>query len=197
MTKRTSSRVKTVYQIKITLTGINPPIWRRVQVPSDTMLSELHLMLQAAMGWQNCHLHSFTIDGVDYSYGDPDLELDMEDESQVRLDDVAPGPNNRFSYMYDFGDGWEHDVVIEEVAKAEPKQRYPVCIAGARACPPEDCGGIWGYQDFLEIISDPAHEEHNAMLEWIGGAFNSEAFDLAEVNSNLKNYKLYDLESAE
>jgi hypothetical protein len=197
MTKRTSSRVKTVYQIKITLAEISPPIWRRVQVPSDTMLFELHLMLQAAMGWQNCHLHSFTIDGVDYSYGDPDLELDMEDESQVRLDDVAPGPNNRFSYMYDFGDGWEHDVVIEEVANAEPKQHYPVCIAGARACPPEDCGGIWGYRDFLEIIGDSAHEEHDAMLEWIGGAFDPEAFDLAEVNSNLKNYKLYDLESAE
>jgi hypothetical protein len=125
MTKRTRSRVKTVYQIKITLTGINPPIWRRIQVPSDTTLSDLHLMLQAAMGWQNCHLHSFTIDGLDYSYGDPDLELDMEDESQVRLDDVASDPDKRFSYMYDFGDGWEHDVVIEEVAKCKTQAALP------------------------------------------------------------------------
>lgn len=177
-----------IYQLKITLANTRPPIWRRIQVPGNTVLPHLHLMFQAAMGWCNGHLHQFTIDGVEYGMPDPDFGVEMENEARVRLDKVIPAAGMRFSYMYDFGDGWNHKILVEKIVPPDPGVQYPVCLAGARACPPEDCGGPWGYGDLLEAIADPKHERHGERLEWIGGKFDPEAFDLVHVNRAFKNY---------
>ena len=191
-TKKSNS-VK-IYQLKVTLSESDPAIWRCIQVPGNTKLPDLHLMLQAAMGWVNGHLHLFTIHHVNYIIPDPDFGMgeEDEDEASVRLDKVIPRANTHFRYLYDFGDGWEHDIIVEEILPPEPDTQYPLCLAGARACPPEDCGGVWGYSDFLEAINDPAHEEHESVLEWIGGSFDPEEFDLEGVNECIKEYKLLD-----
>ncbi|MEK6677046.1 MAG: plasmid pRiA4b ORF-3 family protein [Planctomycetota bacterium] len=194
MTTKRSRSPKTiqtdqVYQLKITLQEIDPPVWRRLLVPSHVTLGELNFILQAAMGWTNSHLHQFTIDEVDYS--DPQFELDdAEDEFAVTLAEVATSEGMRFQMLYDFGDSWEHEITVEKILPSESGKRYPVCVAGKRACPPDDCGGICGYEDFLEAIRDPKHEEHDSMLEWIGGAFDPEAFDVEKLNKRLaKNIK--------
>lgn len=180
-----------IWQLKVTLKGSSPPIWRRILVSSDTSLAKLHRILQLAMGWWDCHLHQFEIHGRDY--GVPDRELDYGqptvNERGVRLVDVIDGVKERFVYQYDFGDDWSHQIVVEKVVPREENQRYPVCVAGARACPPEDCGGIWGYRDFLEAIKDPKHEEHESMLEWVGGHFDPEAFNLVWINQRLREVK--------
>jgi hypothetical protein len=174
----------TVYQFKITLLDARPPIWRRIQVKDGT-LDKLHEHLQTAMGWTNSHLHHFRIG--EQLYGDPLLmqenfeEMEYEDSTATTLSDILPksGRRFRFEYEYDFGDGWRHEVLYEGCLRAEPGKRYPVCVEGARACPPEDVGGVWGYQEFLEAITDPEHEDHDGLLEWAGGSFDPEAFDPA------------------
>jgi len=184
---RSKKRVQTsgtVYELKITLLEVDPPIWRRILVPSEVTLGDLNFILQAVMGWTNSHLHQFTIDGVGYS--DPRFQMDeAEDEFAVALANVVPAERLRFNLLYDFGDGWNHEVVVEKILPCESRQRLPRCLAGERSCPPEDCGGPWGYQDFLDAIRDPKNEEHEAMLEWVGGAFDPEAFDLAALNKRL------------
>jgi hypothetical protein len=173
-----------VYQFKVTLLDTKPPIWRRIQV-SDCTLDKLHEHIQTAMGWTNSHMHHFRID--DKLYGDPMLlaetfeELNYADSTRTKLSDILPTSDqrSRFEYEYDFGDGWLHEVLFEGRSRAEPGKRYPLCVKGARACPPEDVGGVWGYVDFLEAIADPENEAHEDMLEWIGGKFDPEAFDPA------------------
>jgi putative DNA-invertase from lambdoid prophage Rac len=185
----TRKKSQTIYQLKITLRDMRPPIWRRVQVRSDATLGHLHWVIQFAMGWTNSHLHSFSIQGVEYSMLMPDLgldDLDMRDEQPVKLSKVITGEQFKFFYTYDFGDSWEHEVLVEKVLTAEPDASYPVCIKAKRACPPEDCGGTWGYQAFLEAIKDPDHPEHESMLEWVGGSFDSEDAELDEINVLLK-----------
>lgn len=185
------TQAKDIYQLKITLRELDPPVWRRLLVPADTTLGDLNFILQAAMGWTNSHLHQFTIADVDYS--DPRFELDdAEDEFGATLAEVAPREQLRFMFRYDFGDGWDHEVAIEKILPPETGKRLPCCVAGERACPPEDCGGVWGYQEFLKAIRDPKHEEHDAMLEWFGGAFDPDAFDVATLNKRLpKDLKLF------
>jgi len=171
-----------LYQFKITLLETRSPIWRRIQVKNCT-LDKLHEHIQTSMGWTNSHLHQFKIDGQ--LYGDPMLmEKNMElmnykDSTTTRISNILPktGKRFRFEYEYDFGDGWQHEILFEGCLRAEQGKRYPVCIEGARACPPEDVGGVWGYQGFLEAIADPEHEEHNQFLNWVGGAFDPEVFD--------------------
>jgi hypothetical protein len=176
----------TVHQLKTTLLEVDPPVWRRLLVPSDATLADLNFILQAAMGWTNSHLHQFTIAEVDYS--DPRFEVDgADDEFAVRLAEVVTAEGLRFNLLYDFGDGWNHEIIVERILPRESGKRYPCCVAGERACPPEDCGGVWGYEEFLGAIRDPKHEEHNAMLEWVGGSFDPEAFDLAALNRRLPN----------
>jgi hypothetical protein len=179
-----------VYQLKIDLKDIKPPIWRRVQT-KDCTLAKLHDLIQTCMGWDDYHLHEFEIRGE--RYGDPrQWEGDFGDgtevgkEGKVRLSQLADQGIKKISYTYDMGDNWEHVVQIEKVLAAEPGVRYPRCIAGERACPPEDCGGPWGYGDFLEAILDPKHEQHEELLEWAGGEFDPEAFDVEEVNARLR-----------
>lgn len=181
----TGKRSPTVHQLKITLRGTSPPVWRRVQVRSSTTLGELHRVIQMAMGWEDCHLHEFDVGGTRYGTDDGEgWGPPPKDEWRSKLARVAPA-GSRFRYEYDFGDSWEHDVAVEKVLPAEPTTVYPVCLAGRRACPPEDCGGVWGYSEMLAALDDPDHKEHESHLEWVGGVFDSEAFDPGEVNTRL------------
>jgi len=173
---------KRLYQFKITLKEIQPPIWRLIQV-KDCSLDRLHEHIQTAMGWTNSHLHQFRIDGV--VYGDPDLLCEgWQDESwpvnslDTKVSTIIPEDGKRilFEYEYDFGDGWEHEVLFEECLQVEKGGRYPVCVEGERACPPEDVGGTLGYEEYLEVLADPEHDEHESFLTW-RGPFDPEAFD--------------------
>ena len=179
-----------IYQIKITLKHIRPPVWRSIQVPADIKLGKLHRILQATMGWTDSHLHAFRVGHETYGVPDPDplFDTEMENERNVRLDRIA-AEDDKLIYEYDFGDGWEHELKIEKVLTPEPGMRYPRCTAGKRACPPDDCGGPWGYEHLLEVLRDPKHEEYDEMREWIGGDFDPEAFDLNEINRTLKSVR--------
>ena len=183
--KRAPKQPGSVHQLKVTLLGLEPPIWRRIAVPSDVTLGDLHHILQDAMGWQHSHLHDFRVGKV--TYGDPEMlaETGDRDEWQARLAEVAPKAKTHFRYTYDFGDGWEHEILVEAVGPPEPGTRYPVCLAGERACPPEDCGGVWGYADLLEIMVDPSNPEYEEMMEWMDGPIDPDAFDLKKVNRRL------------
>jgi hypothetical protein len=178
-------RAKRVYQIEITLRETHPPVWRRVLVPEDVTLSELHRVVQAAMGWADQHLWRMRIGDGEYSdmpnegWGEP-----IRAARGVRLGDVA-GAGDVLFYEYDFGDSWGHDIQVQKVRPAEPREELPVCTAAARACPPEDCGGVPGYERLLEVLSDPHDPEHDALLEWVGGAFDPEAVSLREINRRL------------
>ncbi|MGP1371186.1 MAG: plasmid pRiA4b ORF-3 family protein [Almyronema sp.] len=179
----------TIYQLKITLRDIRPPIWRRVQVRSDTTLAHLHWVIQISMGWTNSHLHSFSIQGVRYGTPLPELGLDeigLRNEQSAQLSKVILGEKFKFFYLYDFGDAWEHEILVEKALAAAAEVDYPICIKAKRACPPEDCGGTFGYEAFLEAIQTPNHPEHEEMLEWVGGSFDPEAAELAEINAQLK-----------
>ncbi len=179
-------REPSVYQLKITLKHSRPPIWRRVLVKGDTTLDKLHWIIQIAMGWMNSHLHQFIADGKTYGEPHEDFGFEVIDERSVRLNQVVKGVKSRFVYEYDFGDGWEHDILVEKMTAPEPNQRYPICIKGKRSCPPEDVGGVWGYENFLEAIENNDHPEHEEYVEWIGGSFDPEAFDCEAVNEDLK-----------
>lgn len=179
----------TVYQLKVTLRNIKPPIWRRLQVESSITLSKLHLIIQAAMGWYNCHLHSFTIGGIEYGKPEPNYGLELRDENKAKLGSLIKQEKAKFFYTYDFGDSWEHLILVEKILPKEPNITYPICIKAKRACPPEDCGGPWGYMEFLEAIQNPNHPEHESFLEWLGGSFDSEFYDLNEINQRLTEFE--------
>ena len=179
-----------LYQFKITLLESEPPIWRRIQT-KNCSLDKLHEHIQTAMGWQNCHLHQFEIDGE--RYGDPQLlddgfeDCECIDSTITKLNDVLPkdGKPFRFKYEYDFGDSWVHDVSFEGSLRAENGGRYPQCLEGERACPPEDVGGVWGYAEYLEAITDPSHEQHEDFLEW-RGSFDAEQFDAVKATKAMR-----------
>ena len=181
----------TIYQLKITLKESQPPIWRRILV-TDCTLDELHAHIQTAMGWTNSHLHHFKV--AEQFYGDPMLmqeqfdEFGYGDSTTTRVSDIIPerARKFRFLYEYDFGDSWYHEILVEGRSEEEPGQKYPLCVDGKRACPPEDCGGIWGYPGFIEAIENSDHERHEELLEWIGGSFDPEAFDPAAATKAMK-----------
>ncbi len=175
-----------IYQLKVTLKESKPPIWRRILVASNISLHKLHNIIQITMGWDNSHLHQFIVQGQFYGAPDFDMTDDMEDEKNVSLDQVMYNPKGKLIYEYDFGDSWEHVILLEKILPPEAGIQYPVCVKGKRACPPEDSGGIWGYAELMETIQDPDHPEHEEMLEWLGGDFDPEAFDLDEINRRLK-----------
>jgi len=175
-----------VLQVKVTLAGVSkPPVWRRLLVPADVRLDRLHGVIQAAMGWEDYHMHVFST--ASGEYGLPDPELGFRDERKVTLARLLEAPGDRVRYTYDFGDGWEHEIVLEKVLARDPAQRYPACVAGRSACPPEDCGGPWGYENLREALADPAHPEHPDMVEWLeaGSEFDPAAFDVEAVNESL------------
>ena len=173
-----------MYQVKITLRGIRPPIWRRVQLPGTIALATVHDVIQTVFGWTDTHLHQFHIHRT--SYGQPDdFDQAVVDENAVTLARAVGSCTKRFAYVYDFGDDWQHEVVVEKIIGGDSGSERPSCLAGKRHRPPEDCGGRWGYRRFLEAIRDPRHPEHEVMLASVGGAFDSEAFDIAAVNRAL------------
>jgi hypothetical protein len=174
--------------LKITLRGLRPPVWRRVRVPRDITLRMLHRVIQAAMAWQDYHLHEFEIG--DRRYGEPDDEALPGDErtyneSNVKLGALIDRGVERFRYVYDFGDGWEHEIVVEKALPLDPERPYPSLVTGKRACPPEDCGGVYGYLRLLEILADPRHEEHAELSEWAGEGFDPERLDLDAIRRDL------------
>ena len=173
-----------VYQVKITLEHIEPPIWRRVQT-NDCSLDELHDIIQVGMGWEDEHMYAFVIEGEEF--GNPKQGGDCEYDSRfVRLSEVVEEGHTRFRYDYDFGDDWIHLINVEKTLPAEEGVRYPRCVKGERACPPEDSGGPYEYPYFLDKIQDPEHDEHEDVLEWVGDEFDPEEFDLNEVNDELR-----------
>lgn len=182
----TARGASTVHQLKMTIAGTKPPVWRRVVVPSSIDLAALHRVIQTAFGWWDCHLHEFDLDGTRYGSDDGDgWGEPPQDERRARLDRLTTA-GSKFTYTYDFGDDWEHKVVVEKVEPANPKLSYPACTGGRRACPPEDCGGVWGYANLLAVLADPSDDEHASMLEWVGGAFDPDEFDPATVTARLR-----------
>jgi hypothetical protein len=176
-----------VYQFKIALKGIKPPIWRRIQVPETYTFWDLHVAIQDAMGWDDYHLHGFELanplTGLKQKIGIPDEVFDRGflPGWRQKIADYFSMANQSASYDYDFGDDWEHKIQLEKILPRDKGVMYPICIKGKRACPPEDCGGIWGYAELLEIIANPNHEEYEGMLRWLGGEFDPEHFDIKEV----------------
>jgi hypothetical protein len=179
-------KIDRVYQFKVTLNDIRPPIWRRIQVPETSTFWDLHVAIQDAMGWLDYHLHEFTVcnppTGRKHAIGIPGDEDFYPGEKRVyagwrrKIADYFSVQNAKAEYVYDFGDDWHHMVRLEKILPREQGVRYPICLGGKRACPPEDCGGIYGYQEFLEIIMNPGHEDYEPMLEWVGGSFDPEHF---------------------
>lgn len=186
--RQPTSAADLLFQFKIVLLGISPSIWRRLQV-RDGSLADLHDHIQAAFGWENYHLHQFEIDGERYgiSADDWDFELEMKDESPVTLSQLLPksGRRARWIYEYDFGDGWRHEVVFEGYPPVDNKTKYPLCVDGEHACPPEDIGGPWGYAEFLDAISDPNHDRHDEFMEW-ASSFDPKAFDARQATRELR-----------
>lgn len=181
---------KKIFQIKVSLVGSNPEIWRRICLDSNTSLSDFHLILQTTMGWENAHLHQFIKDKVYYvDYDDEEGFFETVDyvSSETVLSDLLLRARSKMVYEYDFGDSWEHSIVLEKVLPADDSVEIPVCIGGERACPPEDCGGVWGYENMLEIIKNKNHPERKEYLEWLGGDFDSEDFEIDVVNELLKS----------
>lgn len=177
---------KQVYQFKVSLKGIEPVIWRQIVVPASYSFWNLHVAIQDSMGWSDCHLHMFRIanpeTGVIDEIGIPDDDSFEDDPVchpgwELPIADYFMEPGDRADYEYDFGDSWNHEVFLEGIILREPKTKYPKCTGGKRACPPEDCGGIGGYEMLLKILRDPSHEEHESMMEWVGGRYDSKAFE--------------------
>jgi hypothetical protein len=181
-----------LYEVKIVLMDLAPMIWRRVSVPRDITLGDLHQVIQIAMGWEDCHLHEFFIGRKRYGpmmvdpfgFDDPAVDEDI-----VHLNGVAK-PKAKFIYHYDFGDDWRHEIHIEREVESTSNKRQARCLAGENACPPEDCGGPYGYPNLMAILSDPQHEEHGEMREWIGDHFDPQQFDLALIDRRLSKHKI-------
>lgn len=181
---------QSIYQIKITLNDSKPLIWRKVLIPDSISLHQLHTILQIVMGWTNSHLHQFIID--DELYGEPEEEdgysEDLKNEKHYRLNQFVRRKGFKFIYEYDFGDSWGHTIHVEAILAVEKGKQYLVCLEGKRACPPEDIGGVTGYNNLLKIFTNPKHPDYNDMREEFGEDFDPEFFDIEDVNSGLRRY---------
>jgi len=177
-----------LYEIRVQLRDIEPPIWRVLRVRPQTSLPRLHKILQKAMGWTNSHLHLFEIDGKPYGEGDFEWDFDVQDYRGMRLEKIFTKGRTSILYEYDLGDSWRHDITLLGTVEGEAGEKI-ACIAGARACPPEDCGGVTGYYHLLEALEDPEHEDYDMLLEWVGGKFDPEAFDVEAIDRALKRLR--------
>jgi hypothetical protein len=179
-----------IYQIQISLKDFRPSIWRRILIQPDLPLADFHKVIQTTMGWTNSHLHHFIKNRTFYAkrYHDDDFwdELDNVDYKDLKISDLLKKEKEKIIYEYDFGDSWEHEILLEEITSNDNKIKYPICIKGKMNCPPEDCGGVWGYANILEIINQPDHEEYESCIEWLGEEFDPEYFDKNEINKMLK-----------
>ena len=171
-------------EFRVELKGTDPAVWRMIQVPHRATLHRLHEVLQVAMGWTDSHLYLFHVGGEVYGEPSPEWESEVQDSTSTTLEEIVSEGSPSFLYEYDLGDSWMHEITLRGTLEAKGEGR-PRCTGGARACPPEDCGGPPGYEYFLEAISDPGHEEHDVLLEWAGGDFDPEDFDAGLVDSAL------------
>ncbi len=181
---------QSIYQLRITLEELQPPIWRRILVPGNILLPDLHVLLQAVMGWGDTHMHSFRTKNASYGLPIPEFAESMNDETLVSLADIAPSEGDTFHYEYDFGDDWQHAIVVEKKLPEFEFQIYPSCIAGKRACPLEDSGGPFGYSELLNAVSNPDDESHAETIQWIGGDFDPEAFSCHAINAELSRRRM-------
>ena len=182
-----------IFQLRIALMDASPPIWRRILVESTITLADLHDVLQVAMGWYDCHLHMFIKQRTHYQPPNPWMDLpgdEVLDTRKYRLHQVLSKPKDWMRYRYDFGDCWDHRVTLQKVLPADPKLLLPVCLSGRRRCPPEDCGGLWGYYEMQKALADPNHEEHELWTEWIDDGFDPEEFSVHEVNAKFAQEKI-------
>lgn len=185
---------KNALQLKITLRYISPPIWRRVVVPDNYTLGDLHYVIQAAMGWGNCHLHAFRVGGVEYTPTMPDAGFGFgfgppsKDEDDVFLGQIVQRKGQRFTYEYDFGDSWLHDILVEKIEPAAEPHPKPVCVTGKRACPPEDCGGVPGYAQVLHVLRSAKTADEREFREWVG-EYDPERCDIAYINQRFAGWK--------
>ncbi len=184
-----------LYQIHILLKDSKPSIWRRILIPSDYLLSDFHLAIQASMDWYDMHLHQFIKDKIMYCPKSPDIidfwdDSDMVDYDKMKISDLLINEKDKIKYEYDFGDGWEHYITLEKFISIDGKMPFPVCIKGKMNCPPEDSHGMWGYYHMLDVLQHPDHEEFEEISEWLGEDFDSTFFDIYEINSNLISYFL-------
>jgi hypothetical protein len=182
---KTSARTN-IIQLKVTLRGVRPPVWRRLLMPGTMTLGQLHTAIQAAMGWHDCHLHVFDIGGE--PFGDRRSVDDVADEQRPTLNGLLRSGVVRFGYTYDFGDNWQHTIAFEKSEPAVEGKSHPACTGGKRNCPPEDCGGAWGYQQLLAVLADPSHPEHADQMDWIGREFDPNEFNLARANTMLAGW---------
>jgi hypothetical protein len=184
-----AKRPSATLQLHIELRGSKPKIWRRVLVPEAITLAKLHAVIQAVFGWSGGHLHEFNVG--DERFGTPDPEYDepgsVRSERTTRLAN-ALGSARTMNYVYDFGDNWQHRIKVEKTLIPDPGLELPLCVAGANATPPDDCGGVYGYYDFVAAVSDPTHPEHAEMVEWIGRPWDPAAFDVDSANFRLRNF---------
>jgi len=200
-----------IYELKITLRNSNPPIWRRIAVAADICLSDLHRVIQVVMGWDDYHLHQFLVSNtrlkltreelasLDWQaryerltlcrnrcWSDPQMGIEgAEDEYKMRLCDLVPAVKSKFIYEYDFGDSWNHQIEVVKIGPAAEDVKYPICLGGKLACPPEDCGGFWGYYEMLEVSKNPKHERYEELSYWLGENFDPDRFDLDKINKML------------
>jgi hypothetical protein len=190
MPTNTADKPQEIYQIKVTLLGTKPPIWRRLLVPADLTLEQLHDVLQIAFGWEDCHMHDFRIG--QQRFGTPEEAEELlgrsrtASERTTRLFSVLNRVGAKAVYTYDFGDSWEHGIVAEKRLAPEPGRAYPACLEGKRHGPPEDCGSIPGFYHLLDAIRDPAHEQHEELRDWLGDKFDPDSFSVEEVNRRLE-----------
>ena len=177
--------IEQVYQLDIRLAFIDPPIWRRLLVSDKILLPGLHHLLQVAMGWEHSHLYQYIVGTTRYGEPDPDDDDDMQSDQRIRLRDIAQEKGASFLYEYDFGDGWRHVITVEDLWPRTQESLVPRCLNGGRACPPEDSGGIGGYEHLLEALRDKRHPEHQALRAWAGAHFDPACFSVQAVNSAL------------
>lgn len=173
-------------QFFIWLVDSDPPIWRRFQVSNQLTLDQFHQVVQVVMGWQNSHLYEFVIGGDRYSRLDSAPLPDTQDAGRIQLAALPLNKGETFIYTYDLGDGWLHRVGLERSLTPDDITQLPICLEGERACPPENSGGIWGYNEILERLSDPEDPEYEDLIEWVGGDFDPERFDLKAINQQLQ-----------
>jgi hypothetical protein len=186
--RSTANGPESALQLKLSLRGVSKPaVWRRLLVPADIRLDRLHDVIQTSMGWTDTHLHVFSTTAGDYGVADP--ELGFRNERNAKLGQFLKQPGDRIQYAYDFGDGWEHDIVLEKRVARDSGAQLPACVTGKGACPPEDCGGPWGYTDLKDTLANPHREDHDHLLDWLdlerAEEFDPAACDLTEINEAL------------
>jgi len=191
MDNNTPRAVEKIFTLRVSLDGSSPEIWRRFQMADNMTLRDLHSALQIVMGWEDCHLHEFEMKGRRYAAPAPDdslCECEDNDERETSLRDVLRRKGQKIKYTYDFGDGWEHTILVEATGSPEEGVHYPVCLGGERACPPEDSGSLWGYYSKLKVPENPNDENYGGIKERMRSDFDPDAFSIDKVNEALKDF---------